>query len=240
MSDIELPAPDGTLRAYLALPADEAARPGVVVLHEAFGLTGDIRAHADRFAREGYVALAPDLFSWGATLRCLVASMRAVMRGEGRAFSDIEAARTFLAGHDRCDGRVGVIGFCMGGGFALACAAHGGFSVSAPNYGQVPRDAEQALAGACPVVASYGGRDRMLRGQAERLEAALTKLDVPHDVKTYPGATHSFMNRHRGPTRALDVVMRIRYDEAAAADAWRRILAFFSQHLDGTSRGPAS
>jgi carboxymethylenebutenolidase len=86
------------------------------VLHEAFGLTGDIRAHADRHAREGYVALAPDLFSWGATLRCLVASMRAVMRGEGRAFSDIEAARTFLAGHDRCDGRVGVIGFCMGGG----------------------------------------------------------------------------------------------------------------------------
>ena len=94
----------------------------------------------------------------------------------------------------------------MGGGFALLCAPRGEYSAAAVNYGMVPADAdaEAALAGSCPVVGSYGGRDTMGISHPERLEAALTALGVPHDVKVYPEAGHSFMSpkpaaRHRSP-----------------------------------------
>ena len=82
----------------------------------------------------------------------------------------------------------------MGGGFALALAAGHGFSAAAPNYGALPKDAASALDGACPIVASYGKKDRTLRGSAAKLEQILSEKSIPHDVKEYPGAGHSFMD----------------------------------------------
>ncbi|HKT04836.1 MAG TPA: dienelactone hydrolase family protein, partial [Rugosimonospora sp.] len=181
------------LRGYLAEPPGGGKVPGVVVLHEAFGLNEVVQRQADRLAAAGYLALAPDLFSDGGARRCLVATIRSMQAGQGRAFADIEACRRWLAAQSRCTGRVGVIGFCMGGAFALLVAGRG-FDASSVNYGVLPRRLDPVVREACPVVASYGARDRSLRGAAAKLEAALERAAVPHDVKEYPAAGHSFLN----------------------------------------------
>jgi carboxymethylenebutenolidase len=224
------------LRAHLAVPPlDDGPWPGVVVVHEVFGLTDDTRQQADRLAAAGYLAVAPNLFSAGG-LQCLRATFGSLSRGQGPAFDDLEATRSWLAGRPDCTGRIGVLGFCMGGGFALVAATRG-FDASAPNYAVLPKQAEEVLRGACPVVASYGARDRGLRGAAGRLEGVLSTLDVPHDVKEYPDAGHSFLNRHNsGPLAVLERVGGFSYHEPSAEDAWRRILRFFDQYL----RQPAS
>jgi carboxymethylenebutenolidase len=220
----------GGVDAHLALPpVGDGPWPGVVVLHESFGLNADIRQHADRLAAAGYAALAPDLIgSW----RCLLATFRALTRGHGKPFEDIETARTTLAGREDCTGRVGVIGFCMGGGFALATAARG-FDAAAPNYAHLPKDLDGALRGTCPVVASYGARDRMMPGgSAAKLRDALARAGVDHDVREYEDAGHSFLNRHDlGPGGALLRVAGVGFHEPSAEDAWGRILRFFAEHL---------
>lgn len=129
----------------------------------------------------------------------------------------------------------------MGGGFAIAVAPKGAFAAAAPNYGMVPRHAEGALAGAYPFVASYGKSDWMMRGQARRLDDALDSLGVPHDVKEYPGATHSFLSHHSGGlVEAMDRITGIRHSPEAAEDAWARILGFFEHRLGprGAVAGP--
>jgi carboxymethylenebutenolidase len=232
VSEVTIAAPGGPLPGYLARPEAPAPVPAVVVLHEAFGLTDEMRAHAERVAEAGYLALAPDLYSWASKPRCVAATMVAISRGHGRAFDDIEAARRWLADHEDSTGAVGVVGFCMGGSLALACAPKGGYAAAAPNYGEVPRHAEEALRGICPVVASFGSRDRYLRGHAPRLTAALEALGVPHDVKEYEGATHGFMNEHPGLLPKLTgMLLPLRFDEATANDAWARIFTFFDRHL---------
>ena len=222
----------GDVKAHLAVPPVGAGPwPGVVVLHESFGLNDDIRQQADRLAAAGYLAVAPDLYSAGGAWRCIRATFTALTRGHGQAFDDIEAARTWLAAREDCTGRVGVIGFCMGGGFALLTAARG-FDASAPNYAHLPKDLDGALRGACPVIASYGAKDRTLRGTAAKLEDGLRRAGVEHDVREYPDAGHSFLNRHDlGPGGALLRVAGIGYHEPSAEDAWGRILRFFEGHL---------
>jgi carboxymethylenebutenolidase len=194
----------GDVKAHLAIPpVGTGPWPGVVVLHESFGLNDDIRQQADRLAAAGYLALAPDLFSAGGALRCLRATFRAAMSGRGKAFDDIEAARTWLSARDDCSGRIGVIGFCLGGGFALLTASRG-FDASAPNYAHLPKD----------------------------LDGALARAGVERDVREYPDAGHSFLNRHDlGPGGAILRVAGIGYHEPSAEDAWGRILRFFEAHL---------
>ena len=222
----------GDVHAHLAVPpVGDGPWPGVVVLHESFGLNDDIRQQADRLAAAGYLALAPDLFSAGGAMRCLRATFRAAMSGRGKAFDDIEAARAWLTGREDCTGKVGVIGFCLGGGFALLTASRG-FDASAPNYAHLPKDLDGALEGACPVVASYGGKDKTLRGTAATLDGALARAGVQRDVHEYPDAGHSFLNRHDlGPAGAILRVAGIGYHEPSAEDAWGRILRFFEAHL---------
>jgi carboxymethylenebutenolidase len=228
--DLHIPASAGSHQsAYLAVPpVGDGPFPGVVVLQDAFGLRDTLRAHADRLAAAGYLAVAPALYTArGGGPACIAATMRSMVTGTGPVFDDIEAARGWLAGREDCTGRVGVIGFCQGGGFALLSAARHDFAAAAPNYGRVPEDAERELAGICPVVASFGGKDPSLRGHPERLERALTALGVEHDVETYPEAGHSFLE----PMPAPLAVFGLGLHRASAEDAWGRILRFFEVHL---------
>ena len=232
--DIVLDVPSlGALPAYLAL-ADTAAgpRPAVVVVHEAFGLVDDIRVIADRFASAGFHAIAPDLLSYGGMVRCLVTVTRALSAGQGRPFDEILAARDHLAALPECTGAVGIAGFCLGGSFALLMSTRG-FGASAVQYGRLPKALDAAVAGACPVVASYGGRDGSLRGAAATLYGALERADVVHDVKEYPEAGHSFMGTHPVPLwmRPMTIPMHSGYVDTAATDAWDRILTMFTTSL---------
>ena len=190
-----------------------------------------IHLKADEFAGRGYLALAPDLFGGKSWIRCIRGAFRQLQAGSGPAFTALDAARSFLSVRNDCTGKTGVIGFCMGGGFALM-TANRGFDVAAPNYGHLPRNLDAALSDACPVVGSYGARDRMLKGAAAKLEAALTDRGIPHDVKEYPDAGHSFLEQFPvGPLAPVLRVAGLGYEAASADDAWRRIRAFFDEHL---------
>ncbi len=250
MTTTVVPGPDGaTMPAYVSTPAptrrDPGPWPGVVVVHDAFGMSDDMRDQADWLAAAGYVALLPDLYSrdgrtqgWG-RVPCVARTMQQVSRGEGPAFARLEAARAALADREDCTGTVGVIGFCMGGGFALLLAGRPGWSAASVNYGILPDDdaaLDAAVAGACPVVGSFGGEDRLLVGGAARVGAALERAGVPHDVREYPGAQHGFVTRTTD-TSPLGPLMRrvmgVSHDAEASADARRRILGFFDEHLRG-------
>ena len=236
MPDFDLgavPAGSSRLKAYLARPAGTGPWPAVLAIHEAFGMDDVLRRQADRLAAAGYLTLGIDLFSDGGAARCVVGTFKAMATGKGKAFQDIEFGRQWLAAHADSNGKVGIIGFCMGGGFALVTSTRG-FDAAAANYGAVPRNAEKALAGACPIVASYGKSDLMMAGMAGKLEKALTSAGVTHDVKAYPDAGHSFLNDEPNGPKALRPLLRIAHvgpQPEAAADAWERIESFFAQHL---------
>jgi carboxymethylenebutenolidase len=235
MADIDYPSAGEALPAYLAIPEGDGPWPAVVVLHDAMGMTNDLKRITDRFAASGYLAMAPALYRRGNRVKCVVATFRASFEGGGSAVDAIVAARDHLAADPRCTGMVGSIGFCLGGGFCLQLAPRGVFDVTAPNYGVVPRLPD--LTGACPVVASYGGRDVMLPGAAARLEAELARVDVARDVKEYPNVGHGFMNDWRYPqvVQFVERIAGLSYSRPEAEDAWARILTFFDEHLNGDS-----
>ena len=139
MSDVMYEAaPERKLRAYLATPRGEGPWPGVVVVMDPFGLSDDIRLGADRLATAGLLAFAPDLYS-GRGIRCVVATLSASRSGRGEACEDIEAARRWLSARKDCTGTIGIIGFCIGGSFALLSAPRYAFAAASVNYGEVPQ-----------------------------------------------------------------------------------------------------
>ena len=249
LHDVRIPTTraDGrrrTLPAAFVLPdsvasassSDVGSVAGVVVLHEAFGLSDDIRRISLRLADHGYAALAPDFVADdGPRFVCMVRFFQGVGQvGTGQPYRDLTAAREWLAARPGIDPRrIGVVGFCVGGGFALLhAAADPDVRVVAPFYAHLPKE-DDVLRGICPVVASYGGRDRSLRGAGARLEKALSAFGVAHDVRTYPEAGHSFMNVRSGLSDRIGRMspMRAGYVESASEDAWRRMLAFVDVHL---------
>lgn len=231
---ITFPCPDGvTLPGVLTVPdGAPVPRPALLMIYEIYGMNDEMRRVARELAAEGWVVLIPDLFARGPLAPlCVASALRTVSRGRGRELADLEAARRWLVEHPEVDGdRVGAIGFCLGGSFALLLAGTGLYKVSAPFYPQVPQ-----LARSCPVVASFGARDAVTRDGAGELAADLDRLGVPHDIRTYPDAGHSFYTHTSGLMGMLGphLPLRAEYHEPSARDAHARIVAFFREHLDG-------
>lgn len=221
-------------QAKVYRPDGDGPFPGVIVLHDIMGFTRDLERIARRFAEAGYVALTPDMFGPGRKPMCIVRTMRAFSAKEGRPFEVLEQAQSWLGQQDDVDEtKVGVVGFCLGGGFALSHAAGSDAAFVGAFYGEVPKDANE-LSGLPPCFAGYGTKDLMFRGHGKKLQSHLQTLDIPHDFRMYDGVGHSYMNQLEGILGRLGAYtpMRARYDEPAADDSWKAMLTFFGDHLD--------
>jgi carboxymethylenebutenolidase len=168
---------------YMATPRGDGPWPGVVVIHGVLVMSQDLRNQADWLSDAGDLAAAPDLFHGRARWAGIASVIRDAPAGKGRSYDNIEAVRSELAARQACTGAIGVVGFCMGGGFALMLAPDRGFAASSVNYGTDPKAMYTAdfISQACPVVGSFGGKDRVLRGAAGHLEDALGAAGVPRD-----------------------------------------------------------
>ncbi|ORV18552.1 dienelactone hydrolase family protein [Mycobacterium celatum] len=236
MTTIQMDTPAGPIDALLDVPDGQGPFPGVVVIHDAIGYGPDKESINDHIAAAGYIAITPNLFARGGRARCVPKVMRELLtQRAGRAQDDILAARDHLLSMPQCSGKVGIAGFCMGGQFALVMSPKG-FGASAPFYGTpLPRHLDEALDGACPIVASFGSRDPLGIGAPTKLQRVLEQKAIPNDVKVYPRAGHSFANKL--PAQPLLRITGFGYNEAATQDAWARVFAFFREHLQTDGAG---
>lgn len=224
---VEYPGEGVTLRAYVAVPQGVSRAPAVIVVQEWWGLNDHIKDVARRLAREGYVAIAPDLYS---RLGHKVTAdpneagrlMNSLAQEDG--LKDLKATLAYLKTRSEVDpGRIGITGFCMGGGYALMlpCVTTD-IKAAVPFYGPIPNPDTPLQQLSAPILYIYGEDDGWItKADVERLKAALKKYNKPGEVKTYSGCPHAFFNDTRP-----DV-----YKPAEAQDAWSRMLRFFEQHL---------
>jgi len=217
------PKGSGTMRGYFVRPANPAGKlPGVVVVHENRGLNPYIEDVARRLATENYVAFAPDaLTPLGGypgdeeKAAKLFATLDSTKRTE-----DLLAAVPFLKSRPECNGNVGAVGFCFGGGIVNTMAVRiPDLAAAVPFYGVQPSAADTAKIKA-PLLIHYAGLDERIDAGWPAWKEALDSNHVKYQEYTYPNVNHGFHN---------DTTPR--YDEAAAKLAWSRTLAFFAQHL---------
>ncbi len=220
------------IAAFLARPAGTGPSPAILVLQEWWGLDNHIKDIAMRFAREGYVALAPDLYSRQGNKVTTDPGEAGSLMGnlnDDVALKDLRAAVAYLQHQPQVDAaKIGVIGFCMGGTYALLSAENlPDIKASAPFYGQIVYDRpggpiEQISQLACPVMYIYGDADGWITNDhVDRLEAALKQHGKNGQIIRYQGAPHAFFNDTRPDS----------YRPSDACDAWDRTLKFFAQHL---------
>lgn len=231
--DITFPCDDGfEMPGVLTLPdTPRPSRPALLLIYEVLGLNNEMKRVAREFAEAGYVVLIPDIFARGPRFLCIVKAIRSVMKQQGQPIDDLEAARRYLSARKEVNPeRLGVVGFCMGGGFAVVLAMRGHYKAIAPFYGDVP----DSLPSGCATVGSFGALDKRLVPSAENLKRNLERLGIEHDIKVYEGAGHSFYTKPEGffaekigPLLPLNVG----YHEPSALDAKERVIAFFEKHL---------
>ncbi len=215
---------DGTeINGYLARPTGDGPFPGVIVIHEWWGLNDNIQWMADRFAGTGYLALAVDMYEGEvATDReGAMTLMRGSMERTERLEENLRQARAFLANAGAT--KIGSVGWCFGGGWSLRAGTTLGDELDAVviYYGRVSSETAELEPLSAPVLGLFGETDRGIPVESVRaFEAALGELGKPSSIHIYPGAGHAFAN----PSGT-------RYDEAAADDAWEKTLAFFASHL---------
>ncbi|MCB9947240.1 MAG: dienelactone hydrolase family protein [Rhodospirillaceae bacterium] len=220
--------PGGSLAAYVAKPADAAAPlPAVVVIHENRGLNPHIRDVARRLALGGYLAVAPDMLSADGDPTPAdedVARERIGALDPAQTLENALAVVAYARGGRRdASGRVGVVGFCWGGGLVNQLAVHDpALDAAVSFYGRQPSP-EDAATIQVPLMLHYAGLDERINAGIDAYVAALDAAGADYTLHMYDGVDHAFHN----DTNAA------RYDEGAAALAWERTLAFFAQHLAG-------
>jgi carboxymethylenebutenolidase len=207
---------------YLVTPDGPGPHPGVVVIHEVYGLNDQIKEICQRFAAAGYAALAVDLFTDRNRAVCMTRYMAGMLLGSVNRYgvSDLKSALTYLAKNRSIDAkRLGAIGFCMGGSFAVAWACTDSrLKAIAPFYAVNPRPLD-VVSRLCPVVGSYPENDFTAKA-GRTLDVELDRYGIAHDIKIYPGAEHSFVNTaSKG------------YNQAAAEDSWTRVMKFFGDQI---------
>jgi carboxymethylenebutenolidase len=215
----------GRMRGYLVLPAKRSGKlPGVLVVHENRGLNPHIEDVARRIALEGYVAFAPDALTPLGGYPGDEDKAREVFAklDQQKTREDFVAAVGWLEKRLECTGRVGVVGFCYGGGIANMLATRiPELAAAVPFYGNQPGPEEVAKIKA-PLLVHYAEKDERINAGIPAFEAALKANHVKYEMFTYPGTQHGFNN---------DTTPR--YDKAAATLAWQRTLDFFKKNLRG-------
>lgn len=216
-----------SMKAFVAAPVTNEKRPAIIVIQEWWGLTDHIKDIAKRYAAEGYVAIAPDLYSrldHALTTDPAEAGklMNALKQEDG--LKDLIATVGYIKSSPEVDRtRIGVTGFCMGGSYALLLpCVNADIKAAVPFYGQVPNPERPIEKLSAPVLYFYGEDDGWItKADVQRLAAALKKYGKVGEIKTYPGAPHAFF-RDNDPSV---------YRPEAAKDAWARTKAFFKKHL---------
>src|SRR5688572_26747813 len=219
--------PSGAEKAtgLLVTPAGKGPFPAVIVIQEWWGLDNWVKDQARALAREGYVALAVDLYRGKVTSNPDEAHQLMNGLSPDRALRDLKAAFTYLRGRpDVKKDRIGSIGWCMGGRYSLALATEEPrLAAAVAYYGAPPTDPAAIARIKAPVLGNFGGDDKgPSPEQVKAFEAAMKAAGKAVDVKIYEGAPHAFANVNN-PWKG--------YREAAAKDAWARSIAFFAKHL---------
>jgi carboxymethylenebutenolidase len=225
MSDVTIDYRGLKVSGYLSEPDVDLfpqARAGLVVIQEWWGLTDDIREIADRYATEGYLAFAPDLYHGEVAAEPDEARKLVMALERDLAAQEIDTVIAWLKGA-RGMTKVGCVGYCLGGGLALATAIRPTSGVDAVHvyYGGGMPPSDQIAAIRVPVLGSYGADDAGIpKEEVDRLREALAAAGVPHEVVLYEGAPHAFFNDTR-PS----------YRETAALDSWMRSTNWFARYL---------
>jgi carboxymethylenebutenolidase len=215
---------DETVSGMIYAPAGKGPFPALIVIHEWWGLNDWVKGQAAKFADEGYVALAVDLYRGKVAVDESMA--HELMRGvpEDRAKRDLKAAYAFLAAQPNVKkDRIGAIGWCMGGGYALDVALEEpGLAADVINYGHLATDPDELKKIQAPILGSFGGQDRGITPEdVKAFQAAMEKLGKKIDVKIYPNAGHAFENPNN----------KTGYRAEDAADAWQRTVTFLAGTL---------
>lgn len=231
-TEVLIPASDGQMPAVLFAPEKPDRKPAILLLMEAFGVTSHIRDVAKRIAQEGYVVLTPDLYyrEWPNNkfgyheVEQAMAMMWRLDFGQPME-NDLRAALTFLKTQPSVNPeRIGVTGFCLGGGltFFTACRLSGEIVAAAPFYGMVFDEWIDAVKEiSVPMVLFFGGRDPFVsRDRIQQIDDRFRELGKDYTLKVYPDAGHGFFCNERSD-----------YNPLAAADAWERLTQFFDRHL---------
>ncbi len=227
-TEVKYNAGDGAaISGYLSRPKGDNRRPAVIVIHEWRGINDHIRDVARRLATAGYVALAPDLLSrhgGTASFPNPEAATETLLKVDEEVITaDLAATANYLKGQNFVrPNKIGVIGFCWGGGKALLFTTRTkDLAATVIYYGDNPRNLEDVKNITAPVLGQYGGADERITSGVPKLEETMKKYGKSFEYKIYPGAPHSF-NSDTNPRS---------YREEAAKEAWARTLEFFNKYL---------
>jgi carboxymethylenebutenolidase len=220
---ITYPAEAGEMKAFLARPVKKDKYPAVIVIHEIYGLNAHIQDVTRRFAKEGFLAIAPDALSFvgGSPANSSEASAKIRELDAEKTTKNFVAAVKYLKTHPQSTGKVGCTGFCWGGSMTNQVAVNApDLDAAVPYYGGQPA-AEDVAKIKAPIMAHYGGEDARINAGIPAFEEALKKYGIEYKIYIYEGAQHAF-NNDSNPER---------YNEEAAKLAWGRTIEFFKDKL---------